>query len=475
MSRSNLPTAPHRAGHTTAPLRCRRRASHLPLLLLLSAAGPGTVLAQGPATPPLPEEPLLRLDEALSLALDNNRQVKISALEAEKSEHQVNVARSKRLPQFRVDALAGSLLRPFDFTFPAGSFGTYPETGPIPSTDAKIRTDAQFTSFVTASVDQPLSQLYEINLGVKATELGREIAREGLRAERQKVAARVRSAYFDLVATQAAVDAVRETVKTLTEVQRVTAEHEAEQTVLRGDVLEVEARLLKSRYELSAAENRLATQREVLNDLLGRDLEARFRVEPIPALEASGLTLGSARQRASESRPELRQAELRAKQADYERRIAKADYIPDVSLSVRYMGSYNYEVLPSNVAVAGVFVSWEPFDWKRRSNKVAEKARAVEQARNGAQQARSQIAIEVGAIYRRWSEAALLVPAARTGYEAAKEQLRVTADKYKEEAALLKDMLQAQARSSETQFQYQQALSSYWGAMAELRRAMGDE
>jgi len=41
------------------------------------------------------------------------------------------------------------------------------------------------------------------------------------------------------------------------------------------------------------------------------------------------------------------------------------------------MGFYNYEVLPRNVAVAGVFVNWEPFDWKRRSNKVAEKTKAV--------------------------------------------------------------------------------------------------
>jgi len=452
------------------------QAKHLLLSVLLGALCPVTLLAQGGGAPsPELADPLLTLEDAISLALENNRGVEISALEARKTEHHVNVARSKRLPQFRVDALAGSLLQPFDFTFPAGSFGTYETTGPIPSTDAKIRTEAEFTSFVTASVDQPLTQLHEINLGVKATELGREIAREGVRAERQKVAAQVRGVYFDLVATQAAVDAARETVKTLTEAQRVTAQHEAQQTVLRADVLEVDARLLKSRHQLSAAENRLATQREVLNDLLGRELTTAFRVEPIPDPYASAVTLDSARQRALDSRPELRQAELRERQADYERRIAKADYIPDVSLSVRYMGSYNYEVLPSNVAVAGVFVSWEPFDWKRRSNKVAEKARAVEQARNGAQQARSQIAIEVGAIYRRWSEAALLVPAARTGYEAAKEQLRVTADKYKEEAALLKDMLQAQARSSETQFQYQQALSSYWGAMAELRRAMGDE
>jgi outer membrane protein TolC len=442
----------------------------------MAAALPATSsLAQAGATSQEPPDPLLTLEAALFQALDNNRQVKIAALEAQKSEHQVNIARSRRLPQFHVDALAGSLLQPFDFTFPAGSFGTYPATGPIPSTDAKITTEVQFTSTVTAAVDQPLSQLYELNLGVKATELGREIAREGLRAERQKVAAQVRSAYFDLVASQAAVDALREAVNTLTEAQRVTAQYEAQQTVLRGDALEVDARLLRSRYDLQSAENRLATQREVLNDLLGRELGTGFRVEPIPELGADTLTLEHARQRATESRPELRQAVMREQQADYERRIAKADYIPDVSLSVRYMGFFNYEVLPRNVAVAGLFINWEPFDWKRRSNKVAERARAVEQARNGAQQARSQIAIEVGAKYRSWSEAALLVPAARTGYEAAREQLRVTTNKYKDEAALLKDLLQAQARSSETQFQYQQALSSYWGAMAELRRAMGDE
>ena len=175
-----------------------------------------------------PEDPLLTLDGAVSLALSNNRAVKNSALEAQKSDDQVSVARSRRLPKFQLDVLAGSLLQPFDFTFRAGSFGTYPSTGPIPSTDAKIRTPARFTTFTTASIDQPLSQLYKINLGVRATELGREIAREGLRAERQKVAADVRRAYFGLVASQTSVEAARQAVETLVETQRVTAQHLAQ-------------------------------------------------------------------------------------------------------------------------------------------------------------------------------------------------------------------------------------------------------
>src|SRR6185369_16433708 len=99
--------------------------------------------------------------------------------------------------------------------------------------------------------------------------------------------------------------------------------------------------------------------------------------------------------------------------------------------------------------------------------------KTVEQAKNGAQQTRSQVAIEVGVAHRKWTDAALLVRATRTSYLAAQEQLRVTADRYREEAALLKDLLQAETRSTEAEFQYQQALSSYWGATADLRRAIG--
>jgi outer membrane protein len=433
-------------------------------------------MAQGsgaPATQPV--EPVLTLDDAVSLALSNNRAVKNSALETDKADNQVSVARSLRLPKVHLDVLAGSLLQPFDFTFRAGSFGTYPSTGPIPSTDAKIRTPVQFTTFTTASIDQPLSQLYKINLGVRATELGREITREELRAERQKVAADVRRAYFGLVASQTAVEAARQAVETLVETQRVTTQHVAERTVLRADALEVESRLARSRYELSSAENRLASQREVLNDLLGRDVTTPFRVEPIAEQAASEMTLESARQRAAENRPEIRQTQAREKQAEYERRIAKAEYIPDLSASVRYVGYYNFEVLPRNVATAGVYLSWEPFDWGRRAKKVAEKTTAIEQAHNGVEQTLSQVAIEVGASYRKWSEGALLVQVARTGCAAATEQVRETGDRYKLEAALLQDLLQAQARSTEAQSQYQQALSSYWSAAADLRRAIGDE
>ena len=105
----------------------------------------------------------------------------------------------------------------------------------------------------------------------------------------------------------------------------------------------------KAGMSLSVAENGLATQREHLNQLLGRDLSTPFRVDSMPEEDATDLTLDAARDKASQNRPEIRQALLKEKQAEYDRRIAKAEYIPDLSLSVRYQGLNNVKVLPENV------------------------------------------------------------------------------------------------------------------------------
>lgn len=444
-------------------------------LTMFPIAAPTGLLAQEHSVSGDTEAPLLTLDDAVSLALGNNRLVKNVVLEAQKYDFRVDTARSKRLPQFQFSVLSGSLLHSFDFTFPRGAFGTYPTIGPVPGTEAKIRTPVTITTFLTGSIDEPLTQQHKIALAIHATELGREIAKEDLRAERQKIAAEVRSAYVELVATQAGVDAAREAVKTLEEAQRVTIQHVGEKTVLRADALEVDARLTKAQYDLSITEDGLATEREYLNQLLGRDLARPFRVDPMAQGDPGTMTLEAARQQALQSRPEIRQAHLREKQAEYERRLAKAEYIPDLSLSVRYLGFDNFQVLPANVATAGFFLSWEPFDWGRRHDQVVEKSKAVEQARNGAEEAESQIAVEVGMKYRKWKETALLLKASRIAQEAAGEQFRVTGNKYQEQASLLKDLLQAEAQSSETAFKYQQALSSYWTALAELRKAMGAE
>ena len=66
--------------------------------------------AQRPATAsPDSPSPLLTLDDAVSLALENNRVVKNSSLEARKFDLPGGHRRSRRLPQFNFSVLGGEL------------------------------------------------------------------------------------------------------------------------------------------------------------------------------------------------------------------------------------------------------------------------------------------------------------------------------------------------------------------------------
>ena len=119
------------------------KSNHFALLLaILVFASPIGSLAQQATQ----DVPLLTLDDAVSIALSNNRVVKNSVLEAQKYDFQVSTIRSRRLPHFQFSVLGGELLQPFDFTFAKGVFGTYPGIGPLPSQDAKVHTPARLTA-----------------------------------------------------------------------------------------------------------------------------------------------------------------------------------------------------------------------------------------------------------------------------------------------------------------------------------------
>jgi outer membrane protein TolC len=85
---------------------------------------PMASLAQEQTSTSDTQAPLLTLDEAVTLALQHNRLVKNSVLEARKNDSEVSTARSRRKAQFQFSMLGGELLHAFDFTFEGGVFGT---------------------------------------------------------------------------------------------------------------------------------------------------------------------------------------------------------------------------------------------------------------------------------------------------------------------------------------------------------------
>ncbi|MGH7164007.1 MAG: TolC family protein [Nitrospiraceae bacterium] len=433
------------------------------------------------AVPAIGQEPragsaeVLSLPQALDLALQNNRPAKIAELDAGRAGDQVAIARTRRLPSLNVFALSSQLLTPLTFTIDTGALGTFPGTGPIPSNTAKLTTDPRWFTIFYGGVTQPLTQLLRINEGIAAREASQEIATEEFRSQRHSVANEVKRAYFAVLQVQSAMEAAEEAIKTSRELERVVRQRVEQQKALKADLLDVKSRLARAEYDALALGNALATRKEQLNVILGREVDTEFRVTMVPIPPPPETDLGGATTDALKNRPDVKAARLRITQAERDLSAKKAEYIPDVSLAFNYLYLGDLNFLPTHVAMVGFQLNWEPFDWGRKHREVVEKRRAIQQASLGVKESEARTIVEVNDRYRKVQESYTLLQVTTMAQEATREKLRVTMNRYEQQATLLQDVLQAQASLADTNNQTYQALLSFWTAKADLEKAVGDE
>jgi outer membrane protein TolC len=414
---------------------------------------------------------VLTLDGAISLALRDSRQVKNAQLAVGKAGDELAAARTLRLPSMNLYSLMSQQLVKHDAGLDTSETNVIPGVGPFFS----IGTTRKPTAIFAGVILQPLSQQYRIRLGVEQAGLAREVEGEKLRQAQQTTVNQVKQNYYGILQTQSALDSLLEAIRYYRELDRVMGDNVAQQVSLKADSLEVKTRLAKAEYEALNLTNQLATEKERLNNLLGRDVRAEFRVATVPDINGIDADLTLARNRALDQRPELREARLKVRQAEVDRRIKKSEYIPDVSVGFSYLSMRNFDndVIPKNTATVGVVVRWEVFDWGRKKNQLAEKDRTIEQAKNSLREAESLVLIDVGDKFRKLQQTRQALVVARLAQETARENMRVSVNRYELRAALLSDALQTQATLADADYQYQQALLAYWTARADYEKAIG--
>lgn len=418
-------------------------------------------------------ESLLTLDEALTIALADNRGVRTAALEVGRAGDRIGAAQTRRLPGIRVGVGADYPLIPIDLEFRTGDFGTFPGIGPVPASDTTLSTQ-KWIATASAGIVQPLAQQYRLGLTIDQLGVAQNIAREDLRAQRHAVASDVKRAYYVVLQAQSALDAVQEAIRSLRELDRVVEEQLAERKVFRADSLDVKTRLAQAEADAFTASNELATRKEQLNHLLGREPGTPFRVSPVAEAGPFETDLEAAQAQALRQRPELNRSDLQVRFADYDVRIKKAEFIPDVDLVFRYLRPVTSDRLPQDIAFVGVELTWEPWDWGRRRREAAEREKAREQAQTAAAEVRSRVLLDVNTRLRKLEETKARLRVTTLGLDAARERLQLTTNRYAEGAVLLADVLQSQAAVAAANDQYQNAVLGFWTARADFERALGE-
>jgi len=420
------------------------------------------------------QEPELPLSEAVKIALANNRPAKIVELDISKGEWAVASTKTKRLPSFSSYVFGSGTLTSPTFNFPANTFQTS-DRQPVPATNTNVPYSHGFNGYVIAEVAQPLTQLYKIGLAIDEQKLDVDLSRQKYEQKRQSVVADVKQAYYAILQTESALDAATATVKQYKETDRVVLDYIAQRSVLESSSLDVKAKLAQAQYQIIQLNNTLLTQRERLNFLMGRDLDVPFRTQQVPPEQPEEIDLKLARQTALSQRPEVKEAEIDTRRAEYDVRLAKSQYIPDVGAAFHYTTPFNTAILPENIAAAGFEMRWEPFEWGRRRDEVRQKDVVVQQSKYQLDEARSQVLLDVDSNFRKLEESRSLLGVAEAARAAANEKLREVNDKFKQSAVLLRDVLDQEAVVATANNEYEESLLAFWSAKASFEKALGEE
>ncbi len=420
------------------------------------------------------EPEVLTLEQAIALAQENNRLVKIAYQSVLQANDQILAARTQRYPQFNIELTGASLLTPVTVSYPSGVFGEVNST-PVPSNNVLVTTDPKFSAMSLAQVYQPLSQLYSVHLNIASLQLGKKLSEEQLRQQRQQTTDSVKDAYYGMLQTQSALDAAEENVKSLHEMDRTTDQYVKEKTALPYQSSGIKAQLAQAELQVVTLQDTLETQKENLNNLMGRDIRTGFRLSGVPEELPQEKNLEMARERALGNRTEIRQAKIKIDQAVYARRLQKAQYIPQVGIQYLFFSPFTIEGFPSSINALGVMMKWDLYDWGNKKHLLAQKERGIEQTKLNLTETQSQVIMDVDNRFRKLREARANVKVAQLAQQAEKEKLQVVLEQYKQKAVLLSSMMSEQATMAQMTAQYQQALAAFWTARSDFENSLGED
>jgi outer membrane protein TolC len=417
---------------------------------------------------------MITLSEAVRSAQTHDRSIHVAELEREKALREVDVARTRRLPIFSVTALGSQPLTQLGITLERGSLGVYPFDGPIPGQTTTLESPLRFGFIGYASVAQPLTQQYKVGLGIELAKVGVDATTEQARAKRQGVVNEVRRLYYGIAQAESGRTTLRTTVDFLRQLDRETSQQVVQRVALQADLLNVKAQLVQAEYELLKMDDPIQSQKEQLNRLIGRPIDTPLEIDVSTIVASEPVSLTDAYAEALSSRPEIRLAKVQQRKTQLERRIASAERIPDVSLSLLALRTVNFSsVFPNSVSSVGLQATWDVFDWGRKGKEVQTKQDAEAQAALELKDTEARVMVDVAHQYRRIVEARKEVELAQAFQSSNTEALRVARNRYVQREAVFSEVARLQSSLAEANHRYTQALMDLATAQADFEKAMG--
>jgi outer membrane protein len=441
------------------------------LRILLSSIFLGCLLFSPGFKPVEADDGAFNLRQTVETALEANLKLKRSQDEIDAATANKNARTTEFLPT--LNARYGYIRRDNPTQQALGVPG-------VGITDVLINPEDEY-NFVT-SFSQPIFTGFALYNRYKIADLGLDIAEYAERLTRQDVILDAKNAYYSILKTEKLLEVADETVK-LISAQKDVAEnmYQVGMSPL-NDLLQIQVQLANAKQALITAQNNLDLAKSQFNTLLLRRVTSPVSVVDILDYTPWEHDIDYCLAVAEELRLEIELADLEVQIAEKDYKLTQKDFFPSVNLTGTYTRRGTDWDVDGGTGISDksfwdirATASWDFWQWGRTRYGVKEKLSRLSQAKLRKQEVLVNIDLEVKQSYLKTQEAQNNILAIEKAIEQAKENLRITEERYKEQVSTTTDVLVAQTLFTETMTNYYNALYNFKIAKAILYRALGQE
>ncbi|MGM0428206.1 MAG: TolC family protein [Thermodesulfobacteriota bacterium] len=329
------------------------------------------------------------------------------------------------------------------------------------------------------TVTQPLFTGFALTSAYRLAELGIDQSELEVQLERLDLVLNVKTAYFDILTADMAVETTQKAAESLKAHADVARNFYDVGMIPVNDLLESEVNANNAKHDLVSAKNDARVARAAFNKILSRPVNAPVDVEDIKTHEPLGGGFQDYVERAFVNRPEMKLVEIYILQTDQQKRLAKSAYYPEVSFSWDYIkegdtmsvSGSDFHQASRWEATAGL--TWTFWEWGKTYYSVKQQESVKNELLKTRMELEENIQLEIKDAFLALETAEANIPITRKAVEQGEENLRVSQERYKAQVTTSTEVLDAQRYLTRARVNHFTALYQYHVAKARLMRAIG--
>lgn len=412
----------------------------------------------------------LTLEESLNIGIKNSKELIIAKSKTRYADAKISETTSQMLPQLKFSAAYARLsdVPPFEVNVPFS---------PVP---IKIQ-DAILENYsLKLSLQQPLFTGFRLSSLIKAAAYNYNSTELEYDANTNDYAVKIYEAFWNFYNSEKIVELITEQLTGIKKHLADTKSFLENGLVTLNDVLKLEVQQSNIELKLIEAENNRDLARINFNRIIGLSLNADTEISATPLTPSSeNFSVNDLIREAKENRKEIKSLENKVLGADEFVSAANAGWFPSLYLFGNlYYNKPNQRILPAKDEFretweVGVSLNWDLWNWGYTSSQSNQATELKLQTETSLAQLNDVIETEVMREFLNYNKAMKKIDVANKNVEQAKENLRLTSDKYDQQLASSSDLIDAQTYILEAETNLTTAMVSFEISKAKLDKAVG--